>query len=100
MWKSNDDDENYDSMFRFVFLRHPFERLVSAFYDKFVEDPGVNFINILQALFANTLCQIVTKPNFNKQKAAHSTFIQKFARKMLMKLTPGVYFNKNLILSF
>jgi len=52
---------------------------------------GVSYTNILQAAFAPIFfCQKITQPNCNLNKAAQSTVVQNFVRKMLMKLTTGV----------
>ena len=35
-------------LFTFVFIRHPLQRLVSAYNDKFSENKNINFINSLK----------------------------------------------------
>ena len=37
--RSEADLGGLEDTFKFVFIRHPFERLASAYFDKFVEDP-------------------------------------------------------------
>jgi len=51
----------------------------------------VNFINILQAVFAPILfCQKITNPNcITREKLSKALSYQKGAGKMLMKLTTG-----------
>jgi len=52
--------------------------------------PDVNFVKNLHANFLTiSFGQKVTKPNCNKRQALQSIFVQKNARKMLMKLTAG-----------
>jgi len=51
-------------------------------------------VSISSTFYASLLSQYfcaqkITKPKCNKRKAAQSNFVQKFVRKMLMKLTPG-----------
>ncbi len=64
--------------------------------------PGVNLINILQAPIAPTVFwQKITKSNCNqKKKLSEALLYDKFACKMLMKLTPGVYFINILCTAF
>ncbi len=53
-------------------------------------NPAVNFTNIVWAAFApKSFHQKITNPNCKHIKAAQKTFVQKAARKMFMKLTPG-----------
>ena len=52
--------------------------------------PGVNFTNIFRAAFPPiSLCQKNTNLSHKYKKAAQKTFVQKAARKMVVKLTPG-----------
>ncbi len=51
---------------------------------------GVNFINILRTHFLYESAFVLSpKPKRYQRKAAEKTFIQKGARKTLMKLTKG-----------
>jgi hypothetical protein len=52
--------------------------------------PAVNFINIIQACFSYE-CPFGSfyYVHVTRKKAAEKTFVQKSARIMLMKLTPG-----------
>jgi len=57
---------------------------------KSFQQSGVNFINILRAAFAPIfLHQKIRKPNCNFKKAAKNSFVQRGARKLLIKLTIG-----------
>ncbi len=50
----------------------------------------VNLINICCANFSyKSASSCFSKPKCNKRKAVQSTFVQKFAQKMLIKLTTG-----------
>jgi len=52
---------------------------------------GVNFINVFSTPFPYKSAFVLSpKPKHNKRKAAKKTFVQKGARKILMKLTIGV----------
>jgi hypothetical protein len=86
---------SYIIIFKFQILRR--YRLEPS--DQTPTPLGVNFINILCATFALIfLCQKITKPKYNKRKAAQNTFIQKIVGKMLMKLTLGIR-NKGITLA-
>ena len=42
--KTKDKEQQLSKLFKFVFVRHPFERLVSAFHDKFIAIKQVNLM--------------------------------------------------------
>ena len=41
---TKDKEENLLKLYKFIFLRHPFERIVSAFHDKFISIKQVNLM--------------------------------------------------------
>jgi len=52
--------------------------------------PGINFINILRVSFPPIiLCKKLKSQNVTREKLCKALKCEKFAQKMLMKLTPG-----------
>ncbi len=47
-----------------------------------------------------SICQTITNPNCKHIKAAQKTFVQKVARKILVKLTPGGSMVPNMFCDF
>ena len=84
-----------------ITLFNPQEKINNVFSSlnavSWMEGPGVNFTNNLQAAFAPiSFQQKDTNPDCKNRKAAKNTFVQKKpACKMLAKLTLGLNFNKN-----
>jgi len=55
-----------------------------------INDPVVNFKNILRAAFALIyFCQKIILPIYNKREGAQKAFVQKVVCKMLANLTPA-----------
>ncbi len=64
---------------------------LSHIYKQFC--PSVNFTNILWAAFApESFCQKITNPNCKHIKATQKLLCAKAARKILVKLTPSLFY--------
>ena len=79
-----DDPKILDALFKFVFVRHPFERIVSAYYDKFVKRRDPNFIRSF--IYYETPPNLLIKASINRYlfgKETRSNFrinFEKFVR--------------------
>ena len=85
--KLNEGEQNpkfLGSLFKFIFVRHPFERLVSAYFDKFVRKRDPNFIRSF--IYHETPPDLLIKASINKylfKKSTYSNFritFEKFVR--------------------
>lgn len=73
--KLKEEEQNpefLNSLFKFIFVRHPFERLVSAYFDKFVRKRDPNFIRSF--IYYETPPDLLIKASINKYLFKKSTF--------------------------
>jgi chondroitin 4-sulfotransferase 11/chondroitin 4-sulfotransferase 13 len=73
-FRLDEEEQNpkyFDSLYKFVFVRHPFERLVSAYYEKFVKKRDPNFIRSL--IYHVTPPDLLFKASINKYLFNKST---------------------------